>query len=254
MAMTTTAWRVANTRDEGPGGPLARALEAEGLVPVPCPVLRERAAPDAARLASAVARLADCAWLIVSSARSVRALQTAGLDRWPAGLRSAAVGTATAGALLDAGAAPAPLVGDGDGAEALWTVLRTETDWRGARVLVATTPGGRTTLPDRLRDAGAAVEVVEAYAMEARPAEAIRADWQRAAADAVVLTSARAATTLAAAVGADTLARLQAIVAVGASTVDALQGMGLDAHVAPQADLVATARVAATLARQAPRS
>jgi uroporphyrinogen-III synthase len=252
--MTAAAWRVVNTRDEGPAGPLARALEAEGLVPVPCPVLCERPAADADRLAQVVARLADYAWLVVASARSVRALQAAGLDGWPAGLRSAAVGTATASALRDAGAVPAPLVGDGDGADALWTALRTETDWHGAHVLVASTPGGRTTLPNRLREAGAVVDVVEAYRMEARPAEAIRADWQRSAADAVVLTSSRAATALAAAVGAETLARLQAIVAIGASTGDTLQALGLDAHVAPQADLVATARVAAALARQAVRS
>jgi uroporphyrinogen-III synthase len=245
-----TPWRIANTRDEPANGPLARALAAAGLVSLACPVLAEGPASDTRRLSDAVASLAGVSWLVVASARSVRALRRAGLGAWPAGLRSAAVGAATARALTDAGAAPPPVVGAGDGAEALWDALRARGDWAGVRVLVATTGGGRTLLEDRLREAGARVEVVEAYLMAPRPADDIRADWRRASADAVVLTSPRAATTLADAVGRDTLDRLSAIIAIGRPTADALSALGLRAAVPPRADFTAAATLAATLARE----
>jgi uroporphyrinogen-III synthase len=86
--------------------------------------------------------------------------------------------------------------------------------------------------------------------MAPRPADDIRADWRRASADAVVLTSPRAATTLADAVGRDTLDRLSAIIAIGRPTADALSALGLRAAVPPRADFTAAATLAATLARE----
>jgi uroporphyrinogen-III synthase len=110
---------------------------------------------------------------------------------------------------------------------------------------VLTTPGGRTTLVDALRAAGAAVEVVEAYAMAPRAAGDIRQDWARAGADAVVLASPRAAATLIAAIGRETVAGLRAVVAIGPTTAGELAAQGVACVIPERA---AFESVAATLA------
>ena len=68
-----------------------------------------------------------------------------------------------------------PLVGDDDGAEALWTALSKQ-QWQGQRVLLPTVPGGRRMLGQCLRDAGAIVEEIDAYRMLPRSPDRIRAD------------------------------------------------------------------------------
>ena len=192
---TPPPWRVAVTRDEGTDGPLTRALEAERFAPVACPVLVEAPPADAAALAGAAARLDDYDWIVCASARAVRALAAARAHPWPPQVRTAAVGARTAAALRRHGASP-PLVGDDAGADALWTQLRTADAWPGRRVLVATTPGGRRTLIEALTTAGAEVDAVETYRMEARPAAAIAADWAAAAPEAAVVASPRVAEAL----------------------------------------------------------
>lgn len=248
-----TGWRVLNTRDEAADGPLSRALTAAGLVPLACSVVETRPSPMPERLAHAVATLSSYGWLIVSSARGVGALAAAGLTTWPRGLRSAAVGPATARALVAVGADPAPIVGIGEGADALWSTLAAEA-WAGVRVLVVTTTGGRVVVEDALRRAGALVDVVEAYHVAPRPAEAIRAAWATADADAVVVTSPRAAAVLVEAIGAEPLQAGVSVIAIGATTHDALRELGIAAHVPPHADFAAVARLAADLATRGVRS
>ncbi len=219
-------WRVAVTRDEDREGPLARALAAHGFVPVPCPVLVETPPADTAALAAAARDLDRVDWVIVASARAVHALTRLRQGPWPAGLSTAAVGEGTARALGAAGVTRPPVVGAGDGAGALWAVLGTTARWSGMRVLVPTTPGGRTDLADHLRAAGADVTTVEAYRMTARPPAAIVADWARGAPEAVVVASARTAETLAAAVGVAALRALP-VVAIGTTTAAALDRLGV---------------------------
>jgi uroporphyrinogen-III synthase len=241
------AWRVAVTREEPDAGPLTQALTAEGLRAEPCPVLVEGPPEDAEPLRRAVAELASYDWLICASARAARSLgETQALPAWPPSLRTAAVGSATAAALAELGATVS-VVGDSSGAEGLWRAMASLDAWPGRRVLVLTTPGGRTTLLDALRAAGAETDVVEAYRMTPRPADQIRRDWARAAADAVVLASPRTAATLAGAVGIDALRRLEAIVAIGDTTARAVTGLGLACDVAPEATFGSAAR---TLARR----
>ncbi|HQZ39358.1 MAG TPA: uroporphyrinogen-III synthase [Vicinamibacterales bacterium] len=229
-------WRVCVTHDEGPGGPLASALAACGFRPVFCPVLEERPADRPDRVASVAARLEDFDWVICASARAVRALAAARQAPWPRGVRTAAVGRRTGDTLIRAGAHPAPLVAEGDGAEALWQVLDRAAEWHDRRVLVATTPGGRRTLIEALRGAGARVDEVEAYRMCPRDTQAIAADWTTARPDAVVIASPRAAAVLAGAVGVASLKQLEAVMAIGPTTAEALATLEVPCLVAPRAD------------------
>jgi uroporphyrinogen-III synthase len=175
----------------------------------------------------------------------VRALSNARQGGWPTGVRTAAVGAGTARAFVDVGAVPPPVVGEGDGAEALWRTLRDRVDWRRQRVLVPTTPGGRRILVDGLRSAGASVEEVEAYRMSARTRRDIATDWAAVAPDAVVLASPRAVRALIDAVGADALRRLRAVVAIGHTTSETLAVSGVPALVPEHADFREVARTLA---------
>jgi uroporphyrinogen-III synthase/uroporphyrinogen III methyltransferase/synthase len=244
---------VAVTRDEGATGPLAEALSRRGLLPVACAVLIEAAPADPNPLESAARRLDLYDWVICASVRSVDALGRAMGGRWPAGVRAAAVGPATAAALNGLGAA-SPVVAAVAGADALWEVLSPLDSWPGRRVLVLTTPGGRTTLIDGFRAAGADVTALDAYRMVPRPAAAIRRDWATAAADALVLASPRAGEVLCDAVGPDALARLRVVVAVGATTARALATRGIRCEVPERASFAAAAAAVANALEPGVRS
>ncbi len=80
-------------------------LRAEGAIPVATPAIRILPADDVAALREAADTLTSFGWVIFTSANGVRALlsvRSAG-DTWPATVRVAAVGNATARALTDAG-------------------------------------------------------------------------------------------------------------------------------------------------------
>ena len=242
---TPSPWRVCTTRDEPSSGPLAEALRAQGFIAVACPVAREVPVANPGPLLAAAARLEQYSWVVCASARSVAALRRARTTPWPRGLRTAAVGDATAGALLDAGADPTPLVGVEGGADALWAALHDADHWPGRRVLIPTTPGGRRLLIERLSEAGAVVETVEAYRMCPRPPDEIVGAWHDAAPDAAVIASPSAAEALVEAIGAPALAKLHAVVAIGPTTAEALTRHGLPALVAGHTDFAEVARTLA---------
>ena len=212
---------------------------------VNCPVAVEGPPADPGPLELAAAQLERYGWVICASVRSVAALKRARTTAWPRGLRTAAVGHATARALLDAGADPAPIVGDEGGADALWEALRHADRWPGRRVLIPTTPGGRRLLIDRLVEAGAQVDVVEAYRMQNLPPYAIVGAWHDSAPNAAVIASPSAAEALVRALGLPALARLQAVVAIGRTTAEALNRLGLPCLVAERTDFVDVARTLA---------
>ena len=162
-------------------------------------------------------------------------------------MRTAAVGRQTAQALVEAGTTRPPLVADGDGAEALWARLRDADAWPGRRVLLPTTPGGRRTLADALTQAGATVQELETYRMEARPPEAIAGDWQAAAPDAAVIASPRVATVLVDVLGASALRDLRGVVAIGHTTAAALTAAEVAAVIADTADFTNAVRTLASL-------
>lgn len=237
-------WRVCVTRDEPVDGPLAAALRAQAFLPVLCPVLTLAPPADPGPLAEAARDLEGYDWIVCASARAVVALSSLRQGPWPSTLQAAAVGATTAQALRDAGVA-SPVTADEGGAEPLWAALAGIASWPGTRVLVPTTPGGRTVLAEQLRAAGARVDDVEAYRMVPRDPGAIARDWTAAAPEAVVIASPRVARCLAGAVGAGALARLHAVVAIGATTAAALHDLAVPCVTASATSF---ASAAATLA------
>lgn len=246
-------WRVAVTRDEPDDGPLGAALRARGLVPVACPVLVEHAPADPAALEDAARTLEQYDWVVVASARAVRAITRARGGPWPPDISTAAVGAVTAAALAGAGVTRPTVVAPEEGAEALWTLLE-QVDWVDRRVLVPTTPGGRRLLVEHLRAAWAIVDEVDAYVMRPRAPHDIDADWHAAAPDAAVIASPRVAETLVAAAGVDALRALRLVVAIGATTGVALDRLGVPCEIPDRADFAEAARlVAAARDREAVR-
>jgi uroporphyrinogen-III synthase len=242
-------WRVAVTRDEPADGPLSTALRLHRLTPVPCPVLVEGPPADPDALADAANTLEQYDWVVAASARAVRAITRARGGPWPADIRTAAVGAATAAALAEAGVTRPTLVAPEPGAEALVTLLA-EVDWLERRVLVPTTPGGRTILAEHLRAAWAMVDEVEAYAMHPRAPGDIARDWHAAAPDAAVIASPRVAELLAAAIDVDGLRALRLVISIGATTRLALERLGVTSETPAHADFAECARLLADAVRR----
>lgn len=160
------------TRPTGEGDPVVRALQAVGLCVYAVPTVEvqpvEFDQPDFARYD----------WVIVTSAAGVDAL-----SELAAGPRWAAVGGATARALLARGVEPqlVPAVANG---LALANALP---DARGKRVLLVRATAAAVDLPTRLRARGAEVDEVAAYRTiegpesSAEPLQAALADSELAA-------------------------------------------------------------------------
>jgi uroporphyrinogen-III synthase/uroporphyrinogen III methyltransferase/synthase len=236
--------RIAVTRDEDAAGPLSRALLERGLMPVSCPVVRGAEPEDLGPFERAALALDEFDWLVVASRRAVAALVAVRRSMpWPAGLRTAGVGSVTAEALRAAGAA-APLTAPAAGAAALAAALREADDWRGRRVLLPRAAEGGRELADSLRAAGAEVTEVIAYRTLPRPAQEIARDWSAARPDAVVLASPSAVRALVAGVGAAALRALRAVIAIGPTTSAALAALEVPSHVPAQATFESAADLA----------
>ena len=167
--------RVLITRTRTQVSEMARCLVREGAEPIEFPAIEIEARPSAAT-AAAVADLAAGRydWTILTSTNGVDqlfdALDRAGHDsRALGGVRVAAIGQATAGALarrgIRADVVPARYV-----AEELLLALA-DHRLEGARVLLARADGARTVLPQGLRGRGATVDDVVFY-VSRRPATA----------------------------------------------------------------------------------
>jgi uroporphyrinogen III methyltransferase/synthase len=156
--------RIVVTRARHQAGELAAALTEAGAEVVEYPVIEiaEPADPDA--LTAAYSRVGEYDWLVLTSVNGARrfleGLLAGGHDiRELAGVRIAAIGPATAGAVREHGlhvaAQPDRYV-----AEALLEALG---EVRGQRLLLARAAVARELLPDRLRERGAEVDVVATY-------------------------------------------------------------------------------------------
>ncbi|MDT8369531.1 MAG: uroporphyrinogen-III synthase, partial [Longimicrobiales bacterium] len=165
------------TRDEEADGPVSARLTARGATPILRPAVRFDFAPARAALGEAAREMASFDWLVVTSRRAVRALEGAGAfaRARPEGLRAAAVGPGTA-AELDAHGWTAEIAAESGGAEALVERLLPALE-RGERVLFPASAAARETLPTALRDAGARVTRIDAYAP--RPAPQSAPAWSR---------------------------------------------------------------------------
>jgi uroporphyrinogen-III synthase len=243
------AWRVAVTHDDIDRSVHA-ALERAGFIAVSCPVMIETAAPDQPRLDAAARDLHRFDMVICSSVRSVRALIAARGSKWPRGPRAAAVGSGTAAALVEAGAAD-PIVADTFTAKALWEKLQALGSWRGVDVLVTTVEGGRRDLIDGLIGAGARVTELEAYRMVPRHATDIRIDWTTGRPDVLMLGSAATAHVLVDAIGLDAIRALRVVVPIGPTTAAALAEHGITAEPPGQATFPAVISKLVTLRARA---
>lgn len=155
---------VTRAREQASG--LAERLTELGAEVIEFPTITVRPLADYSAVDAAVARLADYDWLIFTSVNGVRhfrkRLAAAGRDsRALAGCRVAAIGPATAEALRGMGIEP-DFVPEKYVAESVAEGLLA-LGVAGARVLVPRAREAREVLPEELRRAGAAVDVLPVY-------------------------------------------------------------------------------------------
>lgn len=155
--------RIAVTRAEGRGGPLADALRGVGAVVTELPLTRIESL-DPAPLRAAIARLDTYAWVLLTSVNAVdhftQALAAARTDLYAQ--RIAVVGSATADAAAAHGWTPT-VMPERFVAEALLDALAARSDVEGTRMLYPAAEGARDVLPAGLRALGATVDVVPVY-------------------------------------------------------------------------------------------
>lgn len=156
--------RILVTRAAHQAGKLSDGLRALGAEPVEVPVL-EIGPPDSfARLDSALRRLRDYDWLIFTSTNTVQAVLQRAAEQGSAlsGFigKIAAVGEATAAALGKAGL-PVHYVPENYVAESLVAGFPDQVS--GKRILLARAAVARDVIPQALTQAGAQLDVAEAY-------------------------------------------------------------------------------------------
>ena len=223
--------RIVVTRAQSQAATISERLAAAGADVIEMPASRIEPL-DPAPLRQAIARLGDYTFVIFTSQNGVRIfwdeLRAQGRDaRALSGVEIAAVGPATAGALLDCGLS-VDVAPDRFVAEALLDALRGMRDLRGARVLYLAAAGARETLETGLRELGALVDRVEIYRSvpDGRGAAELRERLLAGAADLVTFTSASSVTNFIAAVGADAAARVS-VASIGPITTRAARDAGL---------------------------
>lgn len=184
-------------------------------------------------LREALEELSGYDWLVFTSRNGVtlfwEQLLVSGRDaRSLAGLRIAAVGAATAGALLEHGIA-VDVIPERFVAEGLIDALRERGDVGGARVLHVGAEGARDVLRVGLEELGTDVTLLPVYRSVPQPegAENLRAALEHGEVGLVTLTSASAVTGLIDAVGEDA-ARGVSAASIGPITSEAARNAGLD--------------------------
>ena len=173
------------TRPAEQAAPWVRQLRQAGIEATSLPLI-DIAAADAAPLAAAWQSLASRRLVVFVSVNAVLHFFAARPPQtpWPATLLAAAPGPGTVQALREAGFDDSGIVAPALDAvqfdsESLWQRLR-DRDWAGASVLVVRGGGGRDWLADRLVEAGAAVDRIDAYSrslplLDARARERLEA-------------------------------------------------------------------------------
>ena len=229
--------RVLVTRPAGAAEGLARLLHAAGAVPVVMPAI-EIVPPDDgyAAIDGAIAALAGGGfdWAAFTSANGVERiwerLGAAGLDaRALGGTRVAAIGPATAAALLERGIR-ADLMPNPYTTRALLETLL-DADAGGSRVLLARSADGDPALAEGLRAAGAAVTDAAAYrAVTAAGDDAVLADLREGRIDTVTFTSPSTVRGLVELAGVEVL-RTARIACIGPVTAAAARAAGLSIEV-----------------------
>lgn len=188
---------------------------------------------DLAPLREQMAHLGDYQWLIFTSQNAVQIfweqLLGSGRDaRTLALLAIAAVGPATAGALLERGIA-VDIIPERFVAEGLLEKFRERDDVTGARVLYVTAEGSREVLREGLEELGAEVHVIHAYRSirDGAGANKLRRALEAGTVNAVTFTSASAVRGYVDAVGEELALKAPAIT-IGPQTTEAVTIAGID--------------------------
>jgi len=219
------------TRARSQSATLSGRLAALGAEVVEIPATRIEPLESPA-IAECIQRLSDYQWVIFTSRNAVglfwSALRTAERDaRALAGINVAAVGPATADALLEVGIAT-DLSPERFVAEGLLDALRDRGDVRGARILYATAEGARDVLPEGLAELGASVDRVHLYRSVANVDGAEELKRRIAAGvDLVTFTSASSVSAFADAVGRDAVPGVPGA-SIGPITTAAARAIGVD--------------------------
>src|SRR6185437_3498748 len=188
---------------------------------------------DLAPLRAAVRDLSAYQWLILTSQNAVSIFWEQLLGerrdaRALAGLKIAAVGPATAGALLEHGIT-VDVIPNRFVAEGLLEKLRERDDLSGKRVLYVTAEGSREVLPQGLKEMGADVVVLEAYRSipDGEGAERLARTIEGGKLDLATFTSGSAVRGYVDAIG-DALAAQVPAISMGPQTSDALREAGIE--------------------------
>jgi uroporphyrinogen III methyltransferase/synthase len=238
--------RVLVSRASGQGHAFARALRDAGAEPVELPAIRIVPPDDPAPLTRAVSRLGGYDWVLFTSENGVEAcfgeLARQRRDARAFGAaRVGAVGPATAAALFAHGVAadvvPAEHRGEALAAE---VVAHHGKPLAGAAVLLLRAAVAREALPELLTQAGARVDVAEAYRTlppEETDLARLRAAIAERDVDVVTFTSPSTITHTVSALGPDAPALLArvTVASIGPVTSDAARqhGVRVDVTAAP---------------------
>jgi uroporphyrinogen III methyltransferase/synthase len=188
---------------------------------------------DLGPLRNSIDRISDYDWLIFTSQNAVaifwEQLLGRGKDsRALAGLKIAAVGPATAGALLEHGIT-VDVIPQRFVAEGLLETIRERDDVSRSKVLYITAEGARDVLPSGLREMGAELAIIEAYRTipDGEGAATLARAIEAGKVDLATFTSASAVRGYIDAVGEDLALKVPAA-SIGPQTSDALREAGIE--------------------------
>jgi len=218
---------VTRTREQAEG--LVDRLHTAGASVTVVPLIATVPIADPAEIVASAAENAAAPpprWVVFTSATAVRLVIGAAGAAALSGMLIAAVGPATAAALLAEGATPELVASEHD-AQGLATAML-DVGVAGATVWIPVAEGASGDLPERLRAAGAAVNVQLIYrsVMPAGAPARVRAALGGGV-DAITLTSGSTARNLALAAGADGVPSGIQIVCIGEQTAAAARAARL---------------------------
>jgi uroporphyrinogen-III synthase len=243
------------TRAEERDGPLSTELKSLGLPVLVWAAVRVLPA-NATALDEALGRAESFDWIVFTSRHAVAAV-TSRLSAPPAGVRTAAVGRATAAVLKQHGW-PVDLVPGEPSAAGLVAAFAASRSARGSRALYPASSRALPTLAAGLTQLGAEVTTVEAYRTVAGTAldvDDCRSWIARDAVGAVTFASPSAVAELESALGVEDFRRLLGrapAVAIGPTTARALTERGYTPKLAESATLRGLARSSLHAVRAGP--
>ena len=245
------------TRAEESDGPLSTELKSLGLPVLVWSAVRVLPA-DTAQLDEALQRAQSFDWIVFTSRYGVAAV-TARLSAPPSGVRTAAVGRATASVLQQHGW-PVDMLPGEPSAAGLVASFAASGAARGARILYPASSRALPTLAAGLAQLGAEVTTVEAYRTVSGTTLDVadcRSWIARQGVGAVTFASPSAVAELESALGKDDFARLLGTapaVAIGPTTARALTERGYTPTLAESATLRGLARTSLLAVRAGPTS